>query len=393
MVVARLANFGLILHRAVEKGVLLFGSAIFALLIANSHYFDIYNAILHEHFTLSFGNHAFKLSLEYWINDFLMAIFFLVVGTEIKRELIAGHLANPKQRLLPVVAAIGGVLVPILIYLTFNYNDHVKVRGWAIPAATDIAFALGVLLLLGKSLPAQLKIFLTALAIIDDLIAIVMIAFFYTETIVWYYIACVAVCVLVLLLLNRYKVVYILVYLLVGLIMWYCCYMSGIHATIAGVILGFSIPLYIDENYSPLRSLEHALAPFVSYIILPMFAFANSGILLSDLSFKSIFNSITLGITVGLFFGKQIGIFGAIFLLVKCGVVQLQQKISMLHYYVVSIMCGIGFTMSLFIGILSFENQMYLSSAKIGVMLGSALSCVYCGIVMLIVKLRSFEYD
>ena len=393
MFISRVRNFALLFNQAVQKGCLLIFSAIFAIIIANTSFADRYFDFMHQKIILSFGSSIFQMPFHHWVNDFLMAIFFLAVGMEIKREMFEGHLASKDQRLLPLIAAFGGVIFPILIYLMFNYDSPTKLRGWAIPAATDIAFALGVFALFAKNLPIALRVFLAALAIIDDLIAVLIIALFYTEDLDIRYLFSIFVCMLFLYLLNKSRVSKLSPYFLVSLFMWYYFYKSGIHATICGVILGFFIPLRVEgKKDSPLITLEKSLSPGVEYFVLPIFAFINSGIAFKGIQLKEFFDTVTLGITFGLFIGKQLGIFGVVYILNKTKLVTLPNNTTLSQFYCVALLCGIGFTMSLFVGILAFEPYpRYLDETKIGVLFGSLLS-VFASIVFLKFFARKKNY-
>ena len=355
--------------------VLLFAAAI-ALIISNSDYDSIYFDTLQKYITIGFGNFSLKLSVIHWINDVLMTVFFFLVSLEIKRELVQGELSNPKQALLPIIGAVGGMVVPALIYILININSAETLRGWAIPSATDIAFSLGVLSLLGKRVPLSLKIFLTALAIIDDLGAIVIIAFFYSGNIQISYLLLMAVALGGLILLNRFNVRSFVPYLLIGILLWDFTHQSGIHATISGVLLALLIPhdKKKKEN-SLLLKLEHGISKYVAFGIMPLFAFANAGVSLNGISLNTLLNPVPLGILCGLFFGKQIGVFLFSYFAVKFNLAQKPTHSSWLSLYAVSILTGIGFTMSLFVGNLAFINStMYLDGVKIGVLAGSLLS-------------------
>jgi len=308
-----------------------------------------------------------------------MAIFFFLVTLEIKREFIQGELSNPKQALLPIVGAVGGMLIPALFYIVININDSSTLRGWAIPSATDIAFSLGVLSLLGKRVPVSLKVFLTALAIIDDLGAIVIIAFFYSGDISIKYLILMFCAMGTLVLINKFKIKNFIPYLLVGLFLWDFTHQSGIHATIAGVLLALTIPHDKKKpSKSLLLNLEHSISPYVAFGIMPIFAFANAGVSLSGISFLSLLNPVPLGIVCGLFFGKQIGVFLFSYISVKLNYAEMPRDSNWPSFYAVSILTGIGFTMSLFVGNLAFvENLQYVGDVKIGVLVGSLLSTVF----------------
>lgn len=386
----RLTNFAVFFHNSVEKGLLLFVAMLFALFIANSVYADSYNDFLYTYVGIYWEKSVITLSMQHFVNDFLMAIFFLMVGLEIKREFMVGHLSDNKLRILPIVAALGGVIVPIIMYIAINYEDEVAMRGWAIPAATDIAFALGVLAFVGKGLPSSLRVFLTALAIIDDLIAVSIIAFFYSDNLALEYFVAITFLCFILYTFNRSKLSSLSPYLIVGLFLWYAFYKSGVHATLSGVVLALFIPRETQKGkVLPLRKLERALLPYVAYFILPFFAFVNSGVNLEGVDANIILhNSIALGIVLGLFVGKQLGIFFTVLFMEKMGLVKLPEKTNHLQFYGVSILCGIGFTMSLFIGILAFEEyHQHLEFTKIGVLFGSFASAIFGAFIF---KLEKF---
>jgi len=315
-----------------------------------------------------------------------MAIFFFLVTLEIKREFIQGELSNPKQALLPIIGAVGGMLVPALVYIYFNIDDPTRLNGWAIPSATDIAFSLGVLSLLGKRVPLSLKVFLTALAIIDDLGAIVIIAFFYSGNIKTMYLLLMLSAIVVLFILNKFNVRRFLPYLIVGIFLWDFTHHSGIHATIAGVLLALTIPHKIKKHKeSLLLKLEHSISPYVAFGIMPIFAFANAGVSLEGLTFASLLNPVPLGIVCGLFFGKQFGVLIFSYLSIKFKFAEMPNQSNWMMLYGVSILTGIGFTMSLFVGNLAFvENSNYLGGVKIGVLVGSLLSTLLGYFILLI---------
>ena len=359
-------------------GLVLLVSAIVALIISNSNYSEIYFNNLQKYIFIGFNNFGMKLSLLHWINDALMAIFFFFVTLEIKREFIHGELSSVKQALLPIIAAVGGMLIPALIYIFININNPETLNGWAIPSATDIAFSIGVLSLLGSRVPISLKVFLVALAIIDDLGAIVIIAFFYTGDLSLKYLGLLFLIFIFLLMLNRFEVKRFLPYLIFGLLLWFFTHESGIHSTIAGVLLACTIPHRKKEHdFSLLVKIEHAISPYVVFLIMPLFAFANAGVSLEGLSFSSLLSTVPLGILLGLFLGKQIGVFLFSYTAIKFGFAQLPNKSNWLSFYSVGILTGIGFTMSLFVGNLAFvENVQYMDDVKIGVLSGSLLSTV-----------------
>ena len=358
------------------SGLVLLFAAIIALFISNSGLADLYFATLNKYLFIGINNFGLKLSVLHWINDALMAIFFFFVTLEIKREFLQGELSNIKQALLPIIAAVGGMLVPALFYVFINLGDSETLNGWAIPSATDIAFSLGVLSLLGKRVPISLKIFLTALAIIDDLGAIVIIAFFYSGNIQITYLILMAIALMVLFVFNKFNIKIFLPYLIIGILLWDFTHQSGIHATISGVLLALLIPHDVkDQSKSLLLKLEHAISPYVAFGIMPLFAFANAGVSLDGIGFSTLLNPEPLGIVCGLFIGKQIGVFGFSYLSVKFGFAEKPSNSNWLNFYGVAILTGIGFTMSLFVGNLAFEtSQQYLDGVKIGVLVGSLLS-------------------
>ena len=361
------------------SGLVLLFAAILALIISNGQLSDIYFSSLEKYIILGTKEFGLKLSVLHWINDVLMAIFFFFVSLEIKREFLQGELSNPKQAMLPIIGAVGGMAVPALFYIIINYSDSTTLNGWAIPSATDIAFSLGVLSLLGKRVPISLKVFLTALAIIDDLGAIVIIAFFYSGNIEIKYLILMLVSVILLVGLNKFKVKSFIPFLVVGVFLWDFTHQSGIHATIAGVLLALTIPHNIKNNKeSMLLKLEHGLSPYVAFGIMPVFAFANAGVSLEGLTFKTLLNPVPLGIVLGLFFGKQIGVFVLSYISIKLKFADKPTGSTWPALYAVSILTGIGFTMSLFVGNLAFANNMeYMDGVKIGVLAGSLLSTLF----------------
>ena len=358
------------------SGLLLLISAIVALYVSNSSFSNFYFYTLEKYIFVGINNFGLKLSVIHWINDALMAIFFFFVTLEIKREFLQGELSNIKQAILPIIAAIGGMLVPALIYISINFDNSVTLNGWAIPSATDIAFSLGVLSILGSRVPISLKIFLTALAIIDDLGAIVIIAFFYSGDLSIKYLSLILLTFIFLLTLNKYNIKKFLPYLILGLLMWFFTYKSGIHATISGVLLAITIPHRNKEkDFSLLVKIEHLISPYVAFMIMPLFAFANAGVSLDGLSISSLLAPVPLGILLGLFVGKQLGIFLFSYLSIKIGVAQMPNNSNWISFYGVGILAGIGFTMSLFVGNLAFVNNIqYMDGVKIGVLSGSLLS-------------------
>mgnify|MGYP001488667666 CR=1 FL=1 len=360
------------------SGLVLLFAAIAALIVSNTNLNQYYVSVLESYFTLGFGKFSLKLSILHWINDVLMAIFFFLVSLEIKREFIQGELSNPKQALLPIIGAVGGMVIPALIYIVINFGNSETMSGWAIPSATDIAFSLGVLSILGKRVPVSLKVFLTALAIIDDLGAIIIIAFFYSGNVQSFYLLLMLLCVIILIILNKFNVKNFVPYLLVGLFLWEFTHQSGIHATIAGVLLALTIPHKnnkMNHKNSLLLKIEHLISPYVLFGIMPIFAFANAGVSLEGITLKTLANPVPLGILCGLFFGKQIGVFLFSYLSIKLKIADMPNNSNWGTFYGVGVLTGIGFTMSLFVGNLAFaESLQYISGVKIGVLLGSLLS-------------------
>jgi NhaA family Na+:H+ antiporter len=361
------------------SGLVLLFSAIIALVISNSDLAELYFSTLNKYLFIGINNFGLKLSVLHWINDALMAIFFFFVTLEIKREFLQGELSNIKQALLPIIAAVGGMLVPALFYVFVNLGDSETLNGWAIPSATDIAFSLGVLSLLGKRVPLSLKVFLTALAIIDDLGAIVIIALFYSGDLSIKYLSLMLLAFILLLLINKFNIKKFLPYLIVGLFLWDFTHNSGIHATIAGVLLAMTIPHRKKEkDFSLLIKIEHAISPYVAFGIMPLFAFANAGVSLEGLSFASLLDKVPLGIVLGLFLGKQLGVFIFSYASIKLKIAQMPNNTSWYNFYGVGVLTGIGFTMSLFVGNLAFvENMRYMDGVKIGVLTGSLLSTLF----------------
>ena len=361
------------------SGVVLLFAAIIALVISNSDLAELYFSTLNKYLFIGINNFGLKLSVLHWINDALMAIFFFFVTLEIKREFLQGELSNIKQALLPIIAAVGGMLVPALFYVFVNLGDSETLNGWAIPSATDIAFSLGVLSLLGKRVPLSLKVFLTALAIIDDLGAIVIIALFYSGDLSIKYLSLMLIAFILLLLINKFNIKKFLPYLIIGLFLWDFTHNSGIHATIAGVLLAMTIPhRKKDKDFSLLIKIEHAISPYVAFGIMPLFAFANAGVSLEGLSFASLLDKVPLGIVLGLFLGKQLGVFIFSYVSIKLKIAQMPNNTSWYNFYGVGVLTGIGFTMSLFVGNLAFvENMQYMDGVKIGVLTGSLLSTLF----------------
>ncbi len=362
-----------------SSGLVLLFSAIIALFISNSNYANLYFNTLNQYLFIGINDFGLKLSILHWINDALMAIFFFFVTLEIKREFIQGELSNIKQAMLPIMGAIGGMLVPALVYVFINFGDESTLNGWAIPSATDIAFSLGVLSLLGSRVPLSLKVFLTALAIIDDLGAILIIAIFYSGDLNIKYLSLMIVAFFMLVALNKFNIKKFLPYLIVGIFLWDFTHNSGIHATIAGVLLAMTIPHRNKEkDFSLLIKLEHGISPYVAFGIMPLFAFANAGVSLEGLSFTSLLDKVPLGIVLGLFLGKQIGVFLFSYISIKLKFAQMPTNSNWYNFYGVGVLTGIGFTMSLFVGNLAFvENIQYMDGVKIGVLTGSLLSTLF----------------
>lgn len=378
------------LNQEAAGGYVLMAAAAVALVVANSPLADGYFAALETKFGFALGPVHLNETVLHWINDGLMALFFLLVGLEIKREVLDGELSRPSRVILPGLAALGGVVVPALIYAAFNYADPQALRGWAIPAATDIAFALGVLSLAGKQVPASLKIFLTALAVLDDLAAILIIAVFYTDDLHVGALAGAGAALAVLIVLNRLKVRQLWPYLLVGLGLWYLVLESGVHATLAGVALAMTIPLDRtparpddhSRRTSPAHRLEHWLHKPVAFLVVPIFGFANAGLPLAGMTLDMLTDNVMLGIALGLFVGKQLGIFLTVLLVVRMGWADMPRHATLGQVYGVAVVCGIGFTMSLFVGNLAFTTPDLLTETKAGVFAGSLLSAVV-GLVLL----------
>jgi NhaA family Na+:H+ antiporter len=369
------------------SGLLLLISAILALLISNSNFSHIYFDTLSSYLFIGINNFGMKLSVLHWINDALMAIFFFFVTLEIKREFLQGELSSRKQALLPIIAAVGGMLVPALFYVYINFQTPETLNGWAIPSATDIAFSLGVLSLLGSRVPISLKVFLTALAIIDDLGAIVIIAFFYSGDLSIKYLSLILITFIFLLLLNKFNIKKFIPYLLLGLFLWFFTHQSGVHATIAGVLLATVIPhRKKQKDFSLLTKIEHNISPYVAFGIMPLFALANAGVSLEGINFNSLLMPVPLGIVLGLFLGKQIGVFMFSIISIKLKIAQMPNNANWLNFYAVGVLTGIGFTMSLFVGNLAFiDNTQYIDGVKIGVLTGSLLSTILGYVLLLIV--------
>ena len=369
------------------SGLVLVIGAVVALILSNSNISGYYFDVLNFHISIGTQNFGLDLSILHWINDVLMCVFFFIVTLEIKREFVHGELSRPKQALLPIIAAIGGMAVPAIIYIIINLETNNTLRGWAIPSATDIAFSIGVLALLGKRVPISLKIFLMALAIIDDLGAIIIIAFFYSTELQYMYLILMIGSFLALLIINKLGVEKFIPYLLIGLFLWYFTHESGIHSTISGVILALTIPHRAHKkDFSLLLKLEHLLSPYVAFGIMPLFALANAGVSLEGVSIKTLMAPVPLGILSGLFFGKQIGVFLFSYLSIKLKFAEMPSNSNWIKLYAVGILTGIGFTMSLFVGNLAFiENAQHMDGVKIGVLCGSLLSAFVGYFLLLIV--------
>lgn len=365
-------------------GIVLMFAAGAALLIANSPLGTYYVDFLMIPGAIQVGSLEISKPLLLWVNDLWMAVFFFLVGLEIKREVLEGQLSTKADLLLPAAAAIGGLALPALIYAVVNWNDPVNLNGWAIPAATDIAFALGILALLGSRAPTSLKVLLTAIAIIDDLGAIIVIALFYTANLSLLSLGLAGVAVVGLVALNVFRVTHIAAYLIVGAVLWLCVLKSGVHATLAGVVTALAIPLRVkdEEGHSLLVHLEHMLHPWVAFLILPMFAFANAGISFEGITIRSFFEPVTLGIILGLLVGKQAGVFVILWLSIRSGLAPMPANANWRQLYAVSVLCGIGFTMSLFIGGLAFEFSEFEAPVRLGVLSGS-LACAVLGYSLL----------
>jgi len=370
-------------------GIVLALAAIAAMIIANSPLNVWYEGFIHAPVSIQIGEFAIAKDAHHWINDGLMAVFFFLVGLELKREVLIGELSNVKQIILPAGAALGGMIMPAIVYLLFNYNEPEFWKGWAIPAATDIAFALGILSLLGNRVPNSLKVFLVSIAIFDDIGAILIIALFYTSELSLESLAVAGLCLPFLYVLNRRNVTNITPYLLIGLIMWIAVLKSGIHATLAGVVLALFIPMFdrTDPEHSPLEELEHDLHNTVAFGILPIFAFANSGISLEGAGFAELFHSVPLGIAAGLFIGKQLGVMFMCWLIFKLGISTMPKGMDYKQIYGAALLCGVGFTMSLFIGGLAFAGDTTMFDERLGIIMGSIVSGI-AGYIMLKMSLK-----
>ena len=385
------------IHSQSGGGIVLAVAALLALIVSNSPWSAWYEQLLQVRGEIRIGGDWLVLSkpLLVWVNDLWMAVFFFLVGLEIKRELLEGELASVSQAMLPAGAAVGGMLVPAIIYSAINWGDAVALRGWAIPAATDIAFALGILVLLGKRVPVSLKVFLTAVAIIDDLGAIVIIALFYTAQVSVLMLMAAGAAIVVLVAMNSARMMNIGLYVLVGLVVWLFVLKSGVHATLAGVVTALAVPLVNPSKNghgkSPLKTAEHALHPWVAFGVLPVFAFANAGVSLQGVSFATLLQTVPLGITVGLLFGKAIGVFGAAWLMIRFTNARLPDQANWMQFFGVSVLCGVGFTMSLFIGGLAFEGQgaAFDTQLKLGVLAGSIISGIVGSLILVMASART----
>tara|TARA_Y100000590_G_scaffold356512_1_gene410784 strand:- start:230 stop:1405 length:1176 start_codon:yes stop_codon:yes gene_type:complete len=373
------------------SGLVLLLAAIVALILSNTNFSDLYFKILDTHLLIGTKNFGLNLSILHWINDALMAVFFFIVTLEIKREFIQGELSKPKQALLPIIGAIGGMAVPALIYVIINLETGYTLRGWAIPSATDIAFSIGVLSLLGSRVPISLKVFLVALAIIDDLGAIVIIAFFYSSELQYNYLLLMLISFIVLIFFNKFNIKKFTPFFFIGLLLWYFTHGSGIHSTIAGVLLAATIPHRKKEkDFSLLLKLEHMLSPYVAFGIMPLFALANAGVVLEGISFNSLLYPVPLGILCGLFFGKQIGVFLFSYISVKLKIAEMPSNSNWIMFYGVGVLTGIGFTMSLFVGNLAFADLLNeMDGVKIGVLSGSFLSAIVGYFMLFIVSKKN----
>lgn len=374
----RLRSAATLFRHDAAGGIVLLLAAALALLLDNSRLAWFSETLLQTRLSVSLGDFGLDKPLLLWINDGLMAIFFLLVGLEIKRELLVGELATRDRAILPVLAAIGGMALPAAIYALINIGDPVALRGWAIPTATDIAFAVGVLAILGDRVPTSLKAFLLALAIIDDLGAIIIIAVFYTSDLSMLSLGLAAIGIGVLVALNLSGVTRVAPYVLTGIFIWVCVLKSGVHATLAGVVVALAVPLHgaDEDGASPLERLEHNLAPWVLFGVMPLFAFANAGVSLSGMSFGSLFQPIPLGVALGLLVGKAAGIFGAVWAAVRWQIASKPEGTTWEQILGVAMLGGIGFTMSLFIGMLAFPDPNYAAPLRLGVLVGSLLSAV-----------------
>ena len=378
MIIKSVNNF---LKLEAASGIILMFAAVAAMIIANSPFMVYYDMLLNIPVQVAVGTFEIAKPLLLWINDGLMAVFFFLVGLELKREFLEGDLSQPGQVTLPAIGALGGMLIPALCYVAFNYNDLDAINGWAIPTATDIAFALGILSVIGSKVPLQLKVFLTSLAIFDDLGAIIVIALFYTDQLSLLSLVFASSIIAILFVMNKRGVTSTAPYIFLGIVLWVAVLKSGVHATLAGVVLAFFIPIKGEEGEpSPLKSLEHNLHSLVAFIILPVFAFANAGISFAGVGIEQVMAPVPLGIIVGLIVGKQLGVFGFCFIAIKLGWAKLPTNVNWRLLYGAAILCGVGFTMSLFIGSLAFEQGQganLIFQDRLGIVIGSLISGVF----------------
>ncbi|MBV7257928.1 Na+/H+ antiporter NhaA [Pacificimonas sp. WHA3] len=377
------------LQKESSGGLLLFAAAALAIILANSGLAAFYTALWEQPAQVRVGALNIDKPLLLWVNDGLMALFFFLIGLEVKREILVGELSSLDKAGLPIVAAIGGMAIPALTFLFINQGSPENMSGWAIPAATDIAFALGILALLGNRVPAALKVLLLAIAIIDDIGAIAIIALFYTDQLSVLSLGLAGAGLAILVILNRRGVTAITPYALIGLIIWVCVLKSGVHATLAGVAVALAIPLTGKAGHSPLKTLEHSLHPWIAFAVLPIFAFANAGVSLSGIGFADLLAPLPLGIAAGLFIGKQIGVFGFAWVAVKTGIAKLPASLSWRQIYGLSCITGVGFTMSLFIGTLAFDSPAQIDAVKLGVLTGSLLSGLVGVLILMMSGRRS----
>ncbi|AUI66587.1 MULTISPECIES: Na+/H+ antiporter NhaA [Glaesserella] len=362
------------------SGILLLAFAMLAMIFANTPLRDLYFDFLGMPVSIQIGLFSIHKPLLMWVNDGSMAVFFVLVGLEVKREMMVGAISSYQKAIFPAIGALGGMVVPALVFTLINTHSPEFQQGWAIPMATDIAFAVGVLGLLGKRVPFALKIFLLALAIIDDLGAIVVIAIFFSHDLSTTALISAAAAIATLIIMNRMRVTAICAYMVVGLILWASVLKSGVHATLAGVIIGFCVPLKGKNGEEPLAHFEHILAPWCAFVILPLFAFSNAGVSLSGMSFSTLFSPLTMGVALGLLVGKTLGVFSFSFIAVKLGIAQLSEGINFKQIFAVSVLCGIGFTMSMFLAGLAFGGDeadgRFISLARLGILIGSGISAV-----------------
>ncbi|RDE93281.1 Na+/H+ antiporter NhaA [Aggregatibacter aphrophilus] len=372
-------RFQKIFQSEATGGILLFIFALMAIILANTALSESYFNFLDTPISVQFGAFSIAKPLLMWVNDGFMAVFFVLVGMEVKREMLEGSLSSYQQAIFPAIAALGGMIVPALIYFLSSQHSPEIQSGWAIPMATDIAFALGIVALLGKRVPLPLKVFLLALAIIDDLGAIIVIAIFYSHELSTQALILAAITITILVLMNRMKIGALCAYMVVGLILWASVLKSGVHATLAGVIIGFCIPMRGRKGEKPLHQFEHILTPWCSYLILPLFAFSNAGVSLENVGFSSLSSPLTLGIMLGLIIGKPLGVFLFSYLSVKCNLAKLPQGINFQQIFAIAVLCGIGFTMSMFLAGLAFgetPHNSFDTLSRLGILLGSGVSAI-----------------